>query len=98
MTIYYLKQDDTIPGCGDPECCGEYYEEIGESFVNCTCEVEVDADHLHGCNGGGPVLEWREATRLEAIAYENGIDNSYSDGYELGWNRAMERMNNENTI
>lgn len=85
MTIYYLKQDNTIWGCGDPECCGEYYEEIDEEFVDCTCEVEVDADHLHVCNGGGPVLEWRKATDLEAIAYRNGKDNSYYDGYDSGW-------------
>ena len=30
MTFYYLKQDDTIWECGDPACCGEYYEEISE--------------------------------------------------------------------
>jgi hypothetical protein len=84
MTIYYLKQDDTIPGCGDPECCGEYYEEIDESFISCTCEVEVDADHLHSCNGGGPVLEWREATKLEAIAYDSGVTNGYWVAFEAG--------------
>lgn len=85
MTIYYLKQDNTIWGCGDPECCGEYYEEIDEEFVDCAHEVEVDADHLHSCNGGGPVLEWRKASSLEETAYRNGKDNSYYDGYDSGW-------------
>lgn len=85
MTVYYLKQDDTIWGCGDPECCGEYYEEIGEYFLDCTCEVEVDADHLHSCNGGGPVLEWRKATDLETIAYQNGNQEGYSEGSVNGW-------------
>lgn len=85
MTVYYLKQDDTIWGCGDPECCGEYYEEIGEYFLDCTCEVEVDADHLHSCNGGGPVLEWRKATELETIAYQNGNQEGYSEGSVNGW-------------
>ncbi len=85
MTIYYLKQDDSIWGCGDPDCCGEYYEEIGEYFLECACEVEVDADHLHSCNGGGPVLEWREATELETIAYQNGNQEGYSEGSVNGW-------------
>lgn len=84
MTIYYLKQDDTIPGCGDPECCGEYYEEISESFIDCTCEVEVDADHLHGCNGGGPVLEWRKATDVGKIAYDSGVNDAYWVAFEAG--------------
>lgn len=89
MTVYYLKQDDTIWGCGDPECCGEYYEEIGEYFLECTCEVEVDADHLHSCNGGGPVLEWREATDLEELAYRNGNQEGYSEGSLRGWDFAV---------
>ena len=91
MTVYYLKQDDTIWGCGDPECCGEYYEEIGEYFLECTCEVEVDADHLHSCNGGGPVLEWREATKLETIAYQNGNQEGYSEGSSRSWDFAVEQ-------
>ena len=86
MTIYYLKQDDTIWGCGDPECCGEYYEEIVESFVKCTCDVEVDADHLHSCNGGGPVLKWRKAKRKETQAFNDG----YTDGYSQGWEDGIE--------
>jgi len=87
MTIYYLKQDDTIWGCGDPGCCGENYEEITESFANCECEIPEDqmtADHLHGCNGGGPVLKWRKAKPLEVIAYNSGITNSYYDAFEAG--------------
>lgn len=92
MTIYYVKQDDTIWGCGDPECCGEYYEEISESFVNCTHEVEVDADHLHGCNGGGPVLEWRKATLLEVQAYNDGHGEGWSDGADWGEKYRIERI------
>lgn len=92
MTIYYLKQDDTIWGCGDPACCGEYYEEISESFVNCTCEVEVNADHLHGCNGGGPVLKWRKAKPIEAQAYEDGRSEGWSDGAEWGEKYIQDRI------
>lgn len=87
MTLYYVKQDDTIPGCGDPECCGEYYEEITESFVKCECDIpetEMTADHLHGCNGGGPVLEWRKATDIEKIAYDSGVTNGYWVAFEAG--------------
>jgi hypothetical protein len=84
MTLYYVKQDNTVWGCGDPGCCGEYYEEIDEEFVDCTCEVEVDSDHLHACNSGGPVLDWRRATPLEAIAYESGVTNGYWVAFEAG--------------
>lgn len=92
MTIYYLKQDNTIWGCGDPDCCGEYYEEIDESFVDCTCKVEVDSDHLHVCNGGGPVLEWRKATPLEIQAYTDGHGEGWSDGADWGEKYQIERI------
>lgn len=88
MTIYYIEQDDTIPGCGDPECCGEYYENITQSFVKCECipESEMTADHLHGCNGGGPVLKWRKAKRKEIQAFGDG----YSEGHSDGWGDGIE--------
>lgn len=89
MTIYYLKQDNTIWGCGDPECCGEYYEEITESFVDCKCDIPEDKmteDHLHGCNGGGPVLKWRKAKDKEAQAFRDG----YTDGFSEGWDDGLE--------
>ena len=90
MTIYYIKQDNTIWGCGDPACCGEYFEEIEESFLKCD-HKNVDAEHLHSCNGGGPVLEWRKANTLEAIAYEFGNNNSYGDGWTDGNEYATEK-------
>ena len=87
MTLYYIKQDNTVWGCGDPECCGEYYEEIDESFVECTCEqVEPDvkpdmAGHLQSCAGGGPILKWREAKPLERLAFMRGKDDGASEGW-----------------
>lgn len=90
MTLYYVKQDDTIWGCGDPACCGEYYEEIEENFVECECQqvnkpmIEDMAEHLHSCNGGGPVLEWREATKLEIIAWYAGREIGLEEGFEMG--------------
>jgi hypothetical protein len=87
MTLYYIKQDNTIWGCGEPDCCGEYREEIQESFVDCTCEnVDPDtmADHLHGCNGGGPVLEWREATPLEILSFSDGKAEGVGEGFDWG--------------
>jgi hypothetical protein len=95
MTLYYVKQDNTVWGCGDPGCCGEYYEEIDEEFVDCTCEVEVDADHLHGCNGGGPVLDWRKATPLEIIAYDSGVTSGYWVAFEAGIE--YQKKNGDNT-
>lgn len=87
MTLYYVKQDDTIWGCGDPECCGAYYEEIEESFVECKCgipEKDMTADHLHVCNGGGPVLEWRKAKKKEVLAFRDGETNIYYEAFEKG--------------
>jgi hypothetical protein len=92
MTLYYLKQDDTIWGCGESGCCGEYYEEISESFVDCNCEVKVNAEHLHECNGGGPVLEWRKAYGLETQAYEDGKSEGWSDGANWGEKNQIERI------
>jgi hypothetical protein len=86
MTIYYVKQDNTIWGCGDPECCGEWYEEIDETFVECKCEqIEFDmAEHLQVCKGGGPILKWRKATPKEIQAFSDGKDDGYSDGHWAG--------------
>lgn len=87
MTIYYVKQDDTIWGCGDPDCCGEYYEEISESFVNCECDIPEDkmtGDHLQGCNGGGPVLKWRKAKLKESQAYGDGLTEGFQEGSDWG--------------
>lgn len=92
MALYYLKQDDTVWGCGESGCCGEYYEQISESFVDCTCEVEIDAEHLHGCNGGGPVLKWRKAYALESRAYEDGKSEGWSDGADWGEKYQIERI------
>lgn len=91
MTLYYIKQDDTISGCGDPECCGEYYESVEESFLKCEHE-NVSAEHLHSCNGGGPVLEWREATPLEVLAYKSGGIDSHVEGWELGIEQEQNRI------
>ena len=95
MTIYYIKQDDTIWGCGDPECCGEYYEEIRESFVDCQCNIpenEMTGDHLHGCNGGGPVLKWRKAKPIEILAFEHGKRDGWQEGSDWGieWQKSKE--------
>lgn len=86
MTLYYVKQDDTVWGCGDPACCGEYYEEVTESFINCTCEdIETDMkDHLQNCNGGGPVLKWRKAKPLEIQAWNDGKDEGFQEGSDWG--------------
>lgn len=94
VTIYYVKQDNTIPGCGEPGCCGEYYEEIEESFVECKCEeIGPDmAEHLQICLGGGPVLKWREAKRLEVLAFSDGKDDGYQEGFDAGIDWQKKRM------
>jgi hypothetical protein len=86
MTLYYVKQDNTIWGCGDPGCCGETWEQIEESFVDCNCQSieSVMSDHLQVCNGGGPVLEWRKAKKKEALAFKDGETNIYYEAFEKG--------------
>ena len=90
MTIYYVKQDNTIWGCGDPECCGEYYEEIDEIFHDCDCQdlkIEDDSDmaeHLQGCMGGGPVLKWRKAKERELVAFYAGQEDGFNEGWSAG--------------
>lgn len=92
MTIYYIRQDNSIPGCGDPACCGEYYEEIDEFFHKCDCKpvdpsIEPDiALHLQSCAGGGPVLKWRKAKDKETQAFNAG----YLDGHSAGWHGCFE--------
>lgn len=92
MTLYYIKQDNTIWGCGEPGCCGEWEERIESAFVNCECgisELEMTGEHLQGCNGGGPVLKWRKAKPKEADAWLAGN----SEGYAKGWVKAVQREN-----
>jgi hypothetical protein len=88
--IYYIKQDNTIWGCGDPGCCGETWEQIEGSFISCDCErIELEmSEHLQVCSmyGGGPVLEWREATELEATAFQDGRGYGFEDGYDAAIN------------
>jgi hypothetical protein len=95
MTIYYIKQDNTIWGCGEADCCGEYEEEIDESFVDCDCEIpesEMTGDHLQSCNGGGDVLDWRKADRFEILAFNAGKDEGFQEGSDWGieWQKERE--------
>jgi hypothetical protein len=87
MTLYYIKQDNTIWCC--EEDSGAYCEQIEESFVDCDHNInesEMTADHLHGCAGSGEVLKWRKAKQLEVQAWSNGKD----DGFQEGWNAYAE--------
>ena len=86
MTIYYVKQDNTVWGCGDPECCGEYYEEIDDIFHECDCKdiKSETVDHLQACMGGGPIIKWRKATPKEIQAFTDGKDSGYSEGHWAG--------------
>lgn len=94
MTIYYVKQDNSIWGCGEADCCGEWYEEIDETFVDCDCgisESQMNGDHLQGCVGGGPVLEWRKADNLEVQAFEDGKSDGFQEGSDWGIEWQKER-------
>ncbi len=98
MTIYYVKQDDSYYGCSEPGCCGESYEATEETFVKCECgipENEMTADHLHGCNGGGPVLKWRKAKNKEIQAYEDGKTQGFQEGSDWGIEWQKKKANDE---
>lgn len=101
MTLYYIKQDNTIWGCGEPGCCGENWEQIEESFVECICEqVEPDvkpdiAGHLQSCAGGGPILKWRKAKRLEIQAWNDGKDDGFQEGSDWGIDWQKKRGENK---
>ena len=87
MSLYYIKQDNTIWGCGEPGCCGEYNEEIDEAFVKCEHgipEEQMTADHLQACYGGGDVIEWRKADVFEALAFNDGRSEGFQEGSNWG--------------
>jgi hypothetical protein len=86
VTLYYIKQDNTVWGCGEPGCCGETWEQIEESFVECECEqIELDMpEHLQFCAGGGEILKWRKAKRLEIQAWNDGKDDGFQEGSDWG--------------
>jgi hypothetical protein len=95
VSLYYIKQDNTIWGCGEADCCGEYEEEIDESFVDCDCEIpesRMTGDHLQSCNGGGDVLEWRKADRFEILAFRAGTSEGFQAGSDWGieWQKNKE--------
>lgn len=84
MVLYYARQDNTIWGCGDPDCCGENYEDIEDIFVEMDPKIEITNEEIQIKHGGGPVLEFRMATALECTAYRNGTYDGWTDGYEDG--------------
>jgi hypothetical protein len=91
MTVYYVKQDNTVWGCGEPDCCGPTWEEIEEFFYAADIEGEVTAESLQEELGGGPVLSFREATKSEEKAYFDGR----KDGFDSGYYEAYERYNQQ---
>lgn len=78
--IYYVKQDDTIWGCGEEECCGEYSEYTKESFVDMPFGVDITEESLRSEIGGGEILEFREATHLECLSWYTAYDEGYCEG------------------
>lgn len=90
MSIYYIKQDNTVWCC--EEDSGPYQEQIEDTFVKCECasvwaRKEADmANHLQEHAGGGKVLKWRMATGIELAAWYSGGDDAFQEGiaYENG--------------
>lgn len=81
MTIFYIKQDNTVWCC--EEDSGEYYKDIEVSFVKCECsniEPETMEEHLQNHKGGGRVLKWRKATEKERSAWYASGDEFFEEG------------------
>ena len=83
MTLYYVTQDNTVWGCGNPECCGEYIEEIESTFVE--IEGDVNEDIIQDEIGGGPVLKFRKAKAKEILAFYDGEAKGYNQGFVTGF-------------
>lgn len=96
MSIYYIKQDNTVWCC--EEDSGPYQEQIEETFVKCECESvwsrkEIDvAKHLQGHAGGGEVLKWRIAKRTELAAWYSGGDDAFQEGVAFAENRIIKLL------
>jgi hypothetical protein len=82
MPLYFVKQDNTIWGCGESGCCGSYYEDITVAFVQMPKNEPVTADTILSKIGGGPILKFRAATMKELQAYIDGRNEGYTIGYE----------------
>lgn len=97
MSIYYIKQDNTVWCC--EEDSGPYQEQIEVTFVKCECESvwarkEADmADHLQRHSGGGKVLEWRMAKATELAAWYSGGDDAFQEGIAFEQERIIKLLN-----
>lgn len=82
MNLFYYKQDNTIWGCGDEDCCGDDYEEFEGTFV--WSDEPMTADEFIDEFGGGEVVEIRPATDSEIEAYEDGRHSAFSSAISEG--------------
>jgi hypothetical protein len=81
MRLWAYKQDNTVPGCGDPDCC-DTWEDLEWNY-HLSAEP-LTAEQYQEEHGGGPVLEIRQATKKEARGYWAGFE----QGTESGWANA----------
>lgn len=81
MRLWAYKLDNTVPGCGEPDCCGDFGEEIEWFFYY--SQKALTAEEFLAEHGGGTVLEIREATDLEFDAYCSGETEGYYKAVEL---------------
>lgn len=92
MKLWAYKLDNTIPGCGDPDCCGDFGEEIEWFFYY--SEKALTAEEFLAEHGGGTVLEIRQATDSEFDAYASGEN----DGYDNALHMLKKRSNNNDSL
>lgn len=80
MKLWAYFVDNTVPGCGDPDCCGDWEDKGWDYHVS----VEPMTAQEYELVYGGVVLEVREANNDE----QNGYWAGYSDGTSSGWQTA----------
>lgn len=79
MKMWAYKLDNTVPGCGEPDCCGDNYEEIEWDFRYSL--QPLTADEYTEKYGGGEMLEIRQATETEEWAYWCGQEKGWDEAY-----------------
>lgn len=89
MKLWAYKLDNTVPGCGEPDCCGDFGEEIEWFFYY--SDKALTAEEFLDEHGGGTVLEIREATDSEFDAYASGETEGYYKAVEL-FNRRSKKI------
>jgi hypothetical protein len=99
VRLWAYLQDNSIPGCGDWDCCGPDFDDKGWDYQLSVNPMTAEQYQIEF--GGGPVLEIREATQEEANGYWAGHSQGISNGWEnaeLWFQKKQDREFQENMV